>query len=272
MTGEDRRYALRPGAPPDPAPVAPRPLGSDNAEHGYLHSFETGGTVDGPGIRFVIFLTGCELRCLYCHNPDTWRARSGRRVTVAEVMAEIDKYLNFLLRYGGGVTVSGGEPLVQHRFVRRLMAECRQRGLHTALDTNGHLGDRLSDDDLADIDLVLLDLKAFDETLHRRLTGVGNESILAFARRLADLARPVWVRYVLVPGLTDDAGDVARLADFAAGLGNVERIEVLPFHKMGEYKWRELGLDYRLGDTPPATPAMAARIQAVFAARGLAVE
>lgn len=273
MSVASNRYALRAGetAPPEPSPVAPRPLGEENAEHGYLHSFETGGTVDGPGIRFVMFLTGCQLRCLYCHNPDTWRARNGRRVEIADVMQEIDKYARFLKRYGGGVTISGGEPLVQHRFVKRIFAECHDRGIHTALDTNGYLGDHLEDADLENIDLVLLDLKAFDDALHRRVTGVSNEPILEFARRLAELERPVWVRFVLVPGLNDDAGDVGRLAEFTGRLGNVERVEVLPFHKMGEYKWRELGLEYELADTMPPTPDLLARTQKQFEDQGLTV-
>jgi pyruvate formate lyase activating enzyme len=273
MPVASNRYALRAGetAPPEPAPAEPKPLGEENAEHGYLHSFETGGTVDGPGIRFVMFLTGCQLRCLYCHNPDTWRARNGRRVELAEVMAEVDKYAGFLKRYGGGVTISGGEPLVQFRFVRRVMAECKRRGIHTALDTNGYLGDHLSDADLELIDLVLLDLKAWDEALHQRITGVGNGPILDFARRLAEGRRPAWIRFVLVPGLNDDPDDIGRLAGFVGGLGNVERVEVLPFHKMGEFKWRELGLAYELGDTLPPGPDLVARVQAQFRDQGLVV-
>lgn len=250
------RYALQDGgiAPPSPSPVAPRPVDEENRRYGYLHSVETGGTLDGPGVRFVLFTTGCELRCQYCHNPDTWRARNGRKVSVDGVLAEIGKYAKFLRDYKGGVTISGGEPLTQHRFVKQIFRGCKALEIHTALDTNGYLGDKLSDEDLADIDLVLLDLKAFDPDLHRRVTGVDNGPILDFARRLSDLDQPVWIRFVLVPGLTDDRADIEALAQFTGGLGNVQRVEVLPFHKMGEYKWRELGLDYRLADTLPPAP------------------
>ena len=273
MPVASNRYALRAGetASPEPSPVAPRLLTEGEEDHGFLHSFETGGTVDGPGIRFVMFLTGCQLRCLYCHNPDTWRARNGRRIDLSDVMLEIDKYAGFLKRYGGGVTISGGEPLVQHRFVKRVFEECHARGIHTALDTNGYLGDHLSDEDLAHVDLVLLDLKAYVESLHRRVTGVENGPILEFARRLAALGRPTWIRFVLVPGLNDDADDIAELAAFVGGLGNVERVEVLPFHKMGEFKWRELGLDYELDDTLPPGPDLVARVQQQFRDQGLTV-
>ena len=272
MPVASNRSALRAGetAPPELSPVAPS-LGPDNADHGYVHSFETGGTVDGPGIRFVMFLTGCQLRCQYCHNPDTWRARNGRRVNFADVMSEIGKYAGFLNRYNGGVTISGGEPLVQYRFVRGIFAACKAQGIHTALDTNGYLGDHLSDEDLANIDLVLLDLKAWDPAIHARATGVENGPILAFARRLAELGRPVWIRFVLVPGLSDDENDVGELARFAGGLGNVERVEVLPFHKMGEYKWRELGLDYQLGNTMPPPPDLVERVHRQFRDQGLTV-
>src|SRR5262245_38066144 len=220
---------------------------------GFLHSFTTGSAVDGPGIRVVAWTTGCQFRCLYCHNPDTWTMTNGIPVTVIKAAAELGKYRQGLKVMSGGFTLSGGEPLMQHRFAVKLFAAAKTMGIHTALDTNGFLGDRLSDDELAKIDLVLLDLKTWDNERHRRLTGVDVGPVHAFARRLAERNRPVWVRYVLVPGLTDDPDDLARTASFAPGRGHVERVDVLPFHQMGQFKWKSLGISYELESTP--TPA-----------------
>ena len=217
---------------------------------GFLHSFTTGSAVDGPGIRVVAWTTGCQFRCLYCHNPDTWTMTNGIPVTVIKAAAELGKYREGLKVMSGGFTLSGGEPLMQDRFATKLFAAAKTMGIHTALDTNGFLGDRLSDDELGKIDLVLLDLKTWDNERHRRLTGVDVGPVHAFARRLAERKRPVWVRYVLVPGLTDDPDDIARTASFAAGLGNVERVDVLPFHQMGQFKWKSLGIPYELESTP----------------------
>ena len=238
---------------------------------GHIHSIETAGTLDGPGIRFVAFLSGCHFRCLYCHNPDTWKLRHGMHVTVDDLMAEIERYADFLIGYGGGVTLSGGEVMVQHKFVETLVRRIKARGLHVALDTNGYLGEHVTERLMADVDLWLLDIKAFDDGLHRRVTGQPNAPVLDFARRLSDAGKPVWVRFVLVPGLTDDAGDIDRLADFVATLKTVERVEVLRFHQMGAFKWRELGLDYRLADTGPPGKALVDRVCHQFAARGLRV-
>ena len=235
---------------------------------GHVHSVETAGTLDGPGIRFVVFLTGCPMRCVYCHNPDTWQVGTGRKRSVDHVMAEIDRYADFLIK-SGGVTFSGGEPLVQSEFLGALLHRCKKRGLHTAVDTAGILGDRMSEQMLADTDLVLLDLKAFDPALHRKVTGSEVAPVLEFARRLAAAGKPVWIRFVLVPGLTDDLEDVGRLADLVADLDNVERVEVLPFHKMGEYKWQALGLDYTLGETEPPSEGLTERVRGQFRERGL---
>src|SRR5436190_1637595 len=155
----------------------------------------------------------------------------------------------------GGVTLSGGEPLMQHRFVLNVFGAAKKVGVHTALDTNGFLGDRLTDDDLNLVDLVLLDIKAFTPELHERLTGQSNQAVLAFARRLAARQRPIWVRFVLVPGWTDDPAEVDRIAEFAASLGNVERVDVLPFHQLGRFKWEKLGIDYALHDAEPPSRA-----------------
>jgi pyruvate formate lyase activating enzyme len=193
---------------------------------GFLHSFTTGSTVDGPGVRVVAWTTGCMWRCLYCHNPDTWTMTNGMAVTVTRAAEELRKYRHGLKVMSGGLTVSGGEPLMQHRFVVKLFAAAKMMGVHTALDTNGYYGDRLSDADLDVIDLVLLDIKAWEPERHRRLTGMDIGPTLTFARRLAARRRPVWVRYVLVPGLTDDFGEIEQIANYTAGLGNVERVDV----------------------------------------------
>jgi pyruvate formate lyase activating enzyme len=238
-------------------------------ERGRIHSFEVGSTVDGPGVRMVVWTSGCPLRCQYCHNPDTWRARSGRLMECDELTGELARYARFLSAAGGGLTVSGGEPLAQAPFVMNLFRAAKQLGVHTALDTSGFMGERLSDADLEAIDMVLLDIKSFDPATHRRVTGVEIEPVLRFARRLADAGRPTWVRFVLVPGLTDDPDNIAGLADFVAPLPNVERVEVLPFHQMGRYKWAELGLTYQLADTPPPDAEQLEAARAHFRARGL---
>ncbi|MBB2915025.1 pyruvate formate lyase activating enzyme [Streptosporangium becharense] len=236
---------------------------------GVIESWDVSVGVDGPGTRFVVFTCGCPLRCLYCHNPETWRMRDGRRVTVDEVMAELEGYRRFISVAGGGVTVSGGEPLLQPGFTAELLRRCHDGGLHTALDTSGFLGDRATDAMLADTDLVLLDIKSSDPDGYRRLTGVCLEPTLRFARRLAELGRPAWVRFVLVPGLTDDPGNVDGLARFAAELGNVERVDVLPFHRMATGKYRRLGLRFPLADVEPPDRALLARVHAQFQAYGV---
>jgi pyruvate formate lyase activating enzyme len=236
---------------------------------GFLHSFTTGSAVDGPGLRVVAWASGCHWRCVFCHNPDTWKMTNGLPVTLAGAKEELAKYRQGLRKMSGGFTLSGGEALLQDRFAVRLFAAAQAMGIHTALDTNGHLGDRLSDDDLKAVDLVLLDLKAWDPERHRRLVGMDNGPTLAFARRLAALGKPVWVRFVLVPGWTDDPEDIGQIAAFAAGLGNVERVDVLPFHQMGRFKWKELGLEYRLEDVAPPSAEAVDRAVGLFRASGL---
>ena len=236
---------------------------------GFLHSFTTGATVDGPGVHVVAWTTGCMWRCLYCHNPDTWTMTNGMPVTVTRAAEELRKYRHGLKVMSGGLTVSGGEPLMQHRFVVKLFTAAKKMGVHTALDTNGYYGDRLSDADLDGIDLVLLDIKAWDPERHRRLTGMDVGPTLAFARRLAGRRRPVWVRYVLVPGLTDDFGEIEQIANYGADLGNVERVDVLPFHQMGQYKWHQLGIPYTLENVRPPENELVERACAVFRSAGL---
>jgi pyruvate formate lyase activating enzyme len=236
---------------------------------GFLHSFTTGSTVDGPGVRVVAWTAGCMWRCLYCHNPDTWNMSNGIPVTIEKATDELRKYRHGLKAMSGGFTLSGGEPLMQHRFALKLLGAAKSMGIHTALDTNGFYGDRLCDGDLATIDLVLLDIKTMDPERHRRLVGMGVFPTLDFAQRLAAHRRPVWLRFVLVPGLTDDPAEIAKIAVFAAALGNVERVDVLPFHQMGKYKWKRLGLEYALEDVEPPGDEDVERAVAVFRAQGL---
>ena len=236
---------------------------------GYLHSFTTGSAVDGPGVRVVAWTTGCQFRCLFCHNPDTWKMRNGIPVTLARATEELAKYRSGLKVMGGGFTLSGGEPLMQDRFAVRLFAAARAMGIHTALDTNGSLGDCLSDDELQHIDLVLLGIKAWDPALNRRVTSQDNAPTLEFARRLARHKRPVWLRYVLVPGLTDDPQDIAQMARFLADLGNVQRVDVLPFHQMGRFKWHTLKMKYELEETQPPSNELVASTCELFRAEGL---
>lgn len=227
---------------------------------GRIHSFESFGTVDGPGIRFVVFMQGCPLRCLYCHNRDTWEPQGGTSYTVDVVMAELDKYKSYFRFSGGGITVSGGEPLLQIGFVTELFRRCKSQGIHTALDTSGFTGaaSREAVDALLDVtDLVLLDLKHPFDKGHKLITGVDREKPAAFARRLSDRSVPVWIRYVLVPGYTDSTTDLEAAAAFIRSLSNIEKVEVLPYHSMGAYKWKELGCPYPLeGVEPPEEEAV----------------
>jgi len=236
---------------------------------GFLHSFTTGSAVDGPGIRLVAWTTACMFRCQYCHNPDTWTLKNGIPVTLEQAIDEVQKYANGLKAMHGGFTLSGGEPLMQDRFAARLFAAVQRMGVHTAIETNGVYGERLSDDELKTIDLVILDMKAFTPDRHRTVTGMGNADVLAFARRLSDLRRPMWLRYVLVPGLTDIPEEMRSLAEFGASLGVVEQVEILPFHQMGKYKWDRLEIEYQLNNSQPPTNDGVAQAVGIFRAAGL---
>ncbi len=240
-----------------------------SGDMGFLHSFTTGSAVDGPGVRVVAWTTGCMWRCRYCHNPDTWTLGNGIPVTLTQAVEELGKYRQGLEIMAGGFTLSGGEPLMQHRFAAKLMAAAKQMKIHTTVETNGYFSDKLSDAELDTIDLVMLGIKTFDPARHQALTGMDNAPTLAFARRLAARRRPMWIRFVLVPGLTDDPADLAKTAELAADLGNVERVEVLPFHQMGRFKWERLGLAYTLGDVEPPTAEAAERACEVFRRVGL---
>ncbi|MGW6930834.1 pyruvate formate-lyase-activating protein [Lentzea sp. NPDC054927] len=238
---------------------------------GSVHSWDISTAVDGPGTRFVLFLSGCPLRCLYCHNPDTWHMRDGHRMTVDEVMAEVTKYRRFIEVAGGGLTISGGEPLLQQDFTAEVLHRSKQLGLHTALDTSGFLGSRASDELLADTDLVLLDIKSWDPLTYRHVTGGEVTPTLEFARRLSALRKPMWIRFVLVPGHTDAMDNVAGIASFVSTLEAVERVEVLPFHKLGAPKYAALGIPFPLADVPCPDDELVRRVRGQFAGCGVPV-
>src|SRR5215212_3601472 len=242
------RWELRVSQSPDAPETAE--FNDPRGDFGWIHSYETGSTVDGPGIRVTIFMSGCLLRCLYCHNPDTWHLKDGTRVSFERAERGLASYAPALRDMGGGLTISGGEPLTQVHFTERLFAAAKRMGLHTALDTSGFLGARADDDYLGSVDLVLLDIKSWDPATYRRVAGQDVRPTLQFAERLATLGKPVWVRFVLVPGFTDDRVNVDGIARFVAPMKNVEWVEVLPFHQMGAFKWKTLGLDFKLADTP----------------------
>jgi pyruvate formate lyase activating enzyme len=235
---------------------------------GYAHSYETGSRLDGPGVRVTLFLSGCPLRCQYCHNPDTWKLKHGMRVPLERVVTRLGHFAPALRTLKGGLTISGGEPLVQPAFSRRIFAAAKGYGLHTALDTSGFLGDRATDEYLQSVDLVLLDIKSWDPATYRRVTAQDVAPTLRFAERLAAMGKPVWIRFVLVPGLTDDPANVEGVAKFVAPMKNVEWVEILPFHQLGSFKWTALGLEYQLADTPPAGPELLARVIGQFGDAG----
>lgn len=231
----------------------------DSPKVGFLHSTESFGSVDGPGIRFVIFLQGCPMRCRYCHNPDSWKKEKQQSVTAEELLGRAERYRSYWGK-DGGITVSGGEALLQTDFLIELFSKAHERGINTCLDTSAQPFSRQSPfyDKFVHLmehtDLVLLDIKHIDSEAHRMLTGHPNENILDAARCLSDMGKPVWIRHVLVPGITDDEDALRRLAAFIQTLSNVQRIEVLPYHALGIYKWENLGIPYSLKDV--STPAI----------------
>ena len=222
--------------------------------YGKIHSIETFGTVDGPGIRFVVFMQGCTLKCKYCHNRDTWNTRGGKSVSIEELVKEILKYKSYIDNSGGGVTVSGGEPLLQAEFVTELFKELKSRGIHTALDTAGSI---LLSDNIKELlkytDLVLLDIKHIDSEICTNLTGFTNKNTLEFAKYLSNIELPVWIRQVLIPGYTDDKFDLLELKKFINSLNNIEKVELLPYHNLGKFKWDEIGDTYELENVPIPT-------------------
>lgn len=236
------------------------------ATKGRIHSFETFGAVDGPGVRFIVFLSGCDFRCVYCHNPDTWARPAQIEMSADEVLAKALRYKTYW-RETGGITLSGGEPLLQADFAADLFAAAHKAGVTTCIDTAA--GPFSRDDEavlraLDASDTVLLDLKAFDPELHRRLTGADNEPVLDCARYLAEIGKPVWIRHVLVPGVTDDPKDLEDMRRFMDGLANIKRVDVLPYHELGVAKWHELGIAYRLEGVRPPTGEEIGRAKAIL--------
>lgn len=259
---EGNRHDLRHDLSPD-APDTESYADKEGAI-GYVHSYETGSRLDGPGVRITLFVSGCPLRCQYCHNPDTWKLKDGTRVTAEQVITRLQHFAPALRTLRGGLTISGGEVLVQTAFTERILRATKSMGLHTAIETSGYLGARASADYLRQLDLVILDIKSGDPETYRRVTKRELEPTLRFAERLATAGKPVWVRFTLVPGLTDDPANVAGVAKFVAPMKNVEWVEVLPFHQLGAFKWKALGVDYPLNDTPPAPPELVARVIGQF--------
>ena len=243
----------------------------DSTIQGYIHSTESCGTVDGPGIRYVIFMQGCPLRCQYCHNPDTWKLQDGRIVTAGQLVSEAGKYKSYMRFSGGGVTVSGGEPLLQSEFVQTFFRLCHEEGISTALDTAGSVPLDRCRAVLEHTDLVLLDIKHMDPDRYRDLTAGALAPTLEFARYLQEQKIPTWIRYVLVPGLTLDDVQLHQLGRLLRDYRCIEKVELLPFHKMGEYKWKALGEPYTLWDVEPPEPRQVEHARALLRGFGLNV-
>jgi pyruvate formate lyase activating enzyme len=261
------RYDLRVGRSPD-APDESELKDDGEGAFGYVHSYETSSRYDGPGLRAVVFVSGCLLRCTYCHNPDTWHLKDGTYVSAQQVVDRLGQFASALRALDGGLTISGGEVLVQLAFTKRILAGAKQMGLHTAIETSGFLGDRVDDSYLSVLDLVLLDIKSSNPDTYKAVTGRDLAPTLRFAERLAKLNKPVWVRFTLVPGFTDDPANVEGIARFVAPMKNVEWVEVQPFHKMGEFKWKAMNLEYKHANTPPPTPDLVNRVIEQFHAAG----
>ncbi len=235
-----------------------------------IHSFESCGTVDGPGIRSVVFFQGCLMRCKYCHNRDTWDRNDGRDVTVEEIMKEVRDYRHFFNASGGGITASGGEPLLQPEFLRALFRTAKEEGIHTCLDTSGFTQKpRDVVDKVLDVtDLVMLDIKHMDNDIHKDLVGVPNSRILDFAQYLYQRGQKIWIRYVVVPGYHDDDESAHRLGEFIKEMDNIEKIELLPYHKLGAHKWETLGFEYELKDVAPPSKETLNKLKAIFESYG----
>lgn len=218
---------------------------------GYIHSVETFGAVDGPGIRYVVFMQGCPIRCQYCHNPDTWNIKAGTEISVSRLVKDIKPYLNYIKL--GGVTVSGGEPLLQAKFVYKLIKSLHKLGINVAIDTAASLPLEKTQKTIDASDMLLLDIKAIDNELNKIVCGAPNKNMLETLNYCEKVNKPVWIRHVVVPGLTFDEKQLEDLAKFLTNYKCVKNIELMGFHKMGEFKWKELGYDYKLLDTPEAS-------------------
>jgi pyruvate formate lyase activating enzyme len=261
------RHDLRVGKSPD-APDEADFRDDQKGAFGYAHSYETSSRYDGPGVRVVLFLSGCLLRCKYCHNPDTWHLKDGTYVSAQQVLDRLRGFAPALRSLDGGLTISGGEPMVQLEFTRRIFAGAKQMKLHTAIETSGYLGGRADDDYLANLDLILLDIKSSNPDTYKKTTARELEPTLQFAKRLSAMGKRTWIRFTLVPGLTDDPANVEGIAKFVAPMKNVEWVEVQPFHQMGAFKWKAMKIDYELADTPAAPPELTKRVIEQFRAAG----
>ena len=261
------RHDLRVGQSPD-APDENDFRDDPAGMFGYVHSYESSSRYDGPGLRVVLFLSGCLLRCTYCHNPDTWHLKDGTRVSAAQVLNRLGSFAPALKALDGGLTISGGEAMVQLGFTRTILAGAKALGLHTAMETSGFLGDRADDHFLSVLDLVLLDIKSSKPGTYKKVTGRDLAPTLRFAERLAALGKPTWIRFTLVPGLTDDPANVEGLAKFVAPMKNVQWVEVQPFHQMGAFKWKAMGLEYKHADTSPPSAFLINRVIEQFRAAG----
>ncbi len=236
---------------------------------GRIHSVETFGALDGPGIRYVVFLQGCLLRCAYCHNPDTWDKCDGTSTTAGEVVEKILPYRNFIR--SGGVTLSGGEPLLQPDFTAAILRLCKEQGFHTAVDTCGAVPMETCREALELADMLLLDIKALDSEECKSLTGMGNENALRLLNWCEEVKKPIWIRHVCVPGLTLQTDKLQKLADFLSPFSCIEKVELLPFHKMGAYKWDALKIPFTLADIPEPTAAEMEKAHAIFRKAGLPI-
>jgi len=231
---------------------------------GYIHSTESMGTVDGPGIRFVVFTQGCPPRCQYCHNPDTWKLKEGKKVSTEALMKKIRKIKPYIERSGGGITISGGEPTMQPDFTLDLLKKAKAEGLHTAVDTSGFVETSTFKKLLPYLDLVLLDIKVMDDLVHQDLTGVSNQKTLKLLELLEKEEQPYWVRQVIVPGITDDLEKMKEFSEFLQQKNQIKKIELLPYHELGKHKWEKLGLEYKLAAVEPPSEKKMAELNAVF--------
>ncbi len=237
---------------------------------GFIHSHESFGTVDGPGIRYVIFTQGCPLRCKYCHNCDTWKREDAKFMeTPEETFLEICRYKNYIK--SGGVTVTGGDPLTQPEYVKELLKLCKKEGIHTAIDTSGYLFNEKVKEAVKYADLILLDIKSIDPIQYKELTGVELEPTLKFAEYLDSIGKKMWIRHVVVPGITDNDELLNKLADYLTKFKNLEKVEILPYHSLGEYKWKKMGMEYPLKGVPQLSPERANAVREIFRKRGLIV-
>jgi pyruvate formate lyase activating enzyme len=264
------RHDLRVGISPD-APDEGQFKDDGEGAFGYAHSYETSSRYDGPGLRVVLFLSGCLLRCTYCHNPDTWHLKDGTYVSAQQVLDRLGSFAPALRALDGGLTISGGEPMVQLAFAKRILAGAKKMGLHTAIETSGFLGDRADDSFLSVLDLVLLDIKSSDPATYKKVTARDLSPTLRFAERLAKMNKPVWVRFTLVPGHTDDPANVEGIAKFVAPMKNVEWVEIQPFHQLGAFKWKAMNLEYQHVDTQRPKPELISRVLEQFRAAGCRV-